>query len=446
MDVAMRRAILTRWGPFFIPPLYLAFILWLQPADHFGSAPDKAPWLNRAVYDDWDLTALALRGLNASLGRASGRADNPEQISDDEYARSLDEPRPLQPRYYLEYPHATLPLFRLPYWIEPLQDAPAALCDGAYGNIVEHRPRNDPEMALWGHLRQVEQVYLVTFCLCTLLLLAVLRIGYETGSASSGPLVLLVLPATLYFSLNRFDIVPALLTAAGLACLGRRRCLASGVLFGVATAIKIYPAFLAPLVLHYLWLTRRDAGKWLAGYFAALAACFLPPLVYEGWQVVWQPFQFQLTRPPMGLTAYGYLLPESLQENDAAGRLFRLGSVALVVLLLSWRRPPDLTSVLRRAAIAVLVFIAVPVFYSPQWLVWLTPLLVPLAGRRRSLLWLIVALDAVTYVTFPLGGLELPAAMLVYARYAVLAGMIGVLGCAEMRPMCLLSPPRAKCA
>src|SRR5438128_1559788 len=142
----MRRAILTCCGPLLVPPLYLAFILSLQPADHFGSAPDKAPWLNRAVYDDWDLTAMALRGLNASIGRIAGRADNPEQLPDEQYARLLQEPLPLQPRYYLEYPHAALLLFWLPYWLDPLPDAPVALCDGGYGNIVEHRPQNDNEL------------------------------------------------------------------------------------------------------------------------------------------------------------------------------------------------------------------------------------------------------------------------------------------------------------
>ena len=87
-----KRLRLTHWFPFVIPPLYLAFILSLQPADHFGSVPDKAPWLNRAVYDDWDLTAMALRGLNASTGRIAGRADNPEQVPDEQYARLLQEP------------------------------------------------------------------------------------------------------------------------------------------------------------------------------------------------------------------------------------------------------------------------------------------------------------------------------------------------------------------
>jgi hypothetical protein len=416
-----------------VPPLYLALILWLQPPDHLGSAPDKAPWLYRTVYDDWDVTAFALRGLNASLGRTSGRDDNPEQLPDKEYSRLLDDPPPLRPRYYLEYPHAVLPLFRLPYWLFPLPDAPANVCDGSYGNIVEHQPRNEREQLLWRHFRLVIRTYAVLMTIGLLLLMAVLRVGYGPGGALSGPLLPLLLPGALYFSLNRFDVLPALLTALGFACLGRRRLVASGLLFGVATAVKIYPAFLVPLVFHFLWPRRRDAWGWLAAYAAAVAACFLPPLILSGWEAVRQPFQFQLTRPPMGWTAYGYVLPEALGKNDLPGRLFRLGTVALTVLLLAWRRPADLASLLRRGAITVIVFIALPVFYSPQWIVWLLPLLVPLARPWRLLFWLLVALDAVTYITFPLGSLGQPVDNAIYTRYAILTALVVVLAWVELR-------------
>jgi hypothetical protein len=42
------------------------------------------------------------------------------------------------------------------------------------------------------------------------------------------------------------------------------------------------------------------------------------------------------------------------------------------------------------------------VFWSPQWIVWFLPLLVPLAGRRWWPLAVAVGLDAANYVTFPI--------------------------------------------
>jgi hypothetical protein len=202
---------------------------------------------------------------------------------------------------------------------------------------------------------------------------------------------------------------------------------------GAATALKIYPALLVPLVFLYLGPLRRPAWNWLAAFGVAMAVCYVPPVVLSGWQAVWQPLQLQLNRPPMGLTAYGHLLPRALEENDLAGKLFRLGTVGLVVLLLACSRPPDLTSLLRRGAIAVIVFIALAVFYSPQWIVWLLPLLVPLARQQRIVIWLIVALDLVTFATFPMGSFTLPGAVVLYPRFAILAALIGVLAWAEWR-------------
>ena len=84
--------------PFLLPPLALILVIWLQPEDHMGPYPDRAPWLRRAAYDDWDWSAMVLRGLNASLGRTAGRADNPAQIDEGPYARALDDPPPWQER------------------------------------------------------------------------------------------------------------------------------------------------------------------------------------------------------------------------------------------------------------------------------------------------------------------------------------------------------------
>src|SRR5262249_6464002 len=155
---------------------------------------------------------------------------------------------------------------------------------------------------------------------------------------------------------NRYDIVLALFIALGLACLGRRWILASGLFFGTAAAVKVFPVVLVPLVLRYLWPERRQVVLWLAGFSAALAAFFVPRLLRQDWQAVWGPFQFQLSRPPMGPTIYGHLLPQALEGEAWYAQAFRLGSVLLTALGLALTRPPDLAAVLGRGAIVVIVF------------------------------------------------------------------------------------------
>jgi hypothetical protein len=381
-----------------VPFAYLAVILWLQPVDHLGFYSDRAPLLGRLVYDDFDVAAYAVRGLNAHAGHVPGLDDEPA----DDLDAALDNPMwPTHDRYYLEYPSATLLVFRIGWDWQPEPSAPPAVYDAIYHQVVKHVPGNVDERRLWTQFRRATQTYLLLMTLCYAALMAVLLIGYERGGGLAGGAFLLVLPAALYFGVNRFDVLPALLTALSLACLGRRWVVASAVLLAAAVTIKVYPVLLAPLILRYLWPDRRSALAWLVGFAVFGLAIVLPPLLMWGWEPVWAPYRYQLTRGAFPPTIYGYILPKSLGARDGPGQLFRLGTLTLMLLLLVRRRPADLSGLLRRGALLLIVFVTLPVFYSPQWILWLVPLLAPLARRSWPVLVLAVALDLITYLTFP---------------------------------------------
>ncbi len=437
-------AFLVRWAPFVVPAVYLAAVFHLQ-ADNLLGPPAGAEWAHQRFFDDYDMAAIALRGLNASLGRTAGRTDVPADLdTDEEYSRALLEDRPLQPHYYLEYPHATLLLFRLGFVGKPLPPVPAALLDGGYGNVCRHWPDGADQQELWRRFRRAIRTYEALMVLCFFGLVLTLRAGYDRAGTLRSDGLLLLLPAALFFTVNRFDVVPTLLMALSLACLGRRWVVASACLLAAGAMVKVFPALLAPLVLRYLLPDRRSVARWLAAFVLTALALVLWPVLREGWQAVWAPYQFQLNREPFGWTAYGYILPLRLAENTWWAKAFRLGTLLLAVAALVVRPIPDLPSLLRRAALALIVFVTLPVFYSPQWVLWLTPLLLPLGRRQRGLLGLAVALDLVTYVTWPLLGsaenpfwlgLWEPAVMdvLVIARFGILAGLAFLLLRAERR-------------
>ena len=87
----------------------------------------------------------------------------------------------------------------------------------------------------------------------------------------------------------------------------------------------------------------------------------------------------------------------------------------------------------------LIVFIGLSVYFSPQWVLWLAPLCLPLARGNRLFTGLLIALDLATYFTFPVfspvwgpldaGGVE----HAVYARFAVLAALVVVLLWQERR-------------
>jgi hypothetical protein len=434
-------ATLGRLLPFAVPFAYLALVLWIQPGEHVG-LPREPAWLGRLLYDEGDVAAMALRGINAHLGRTAGNLTTPGSVSEEEYRAGLkDRHRPYQATYYLEYPHACLLLFRLGYvWQTDVLPPPASVCDGAYHNVSNHEPEDDYDRRLWRQFRLATQTYLLVFLACQLAFMFVLAKGYDPEE-KSGLVWLCVLPAALYFTLHRFDIVPALLTALSLLALGRERFLVSAALLAAATAIKVYPIVLAPLLVSFLWDRRESAARWVAGYAATLALFFAPVVIFSGWEAFWGPYHVQLNREPMGPTLYGVVFPASWSGNEPAAKLFRLGLVLLTTAALLWRRIDSLDALLRRGAIALIVFVSMPVFYSPQWVLWLLPLLVPLASRQRWLVLPLVAIDLLTYLSFPIAwesSLEKylgwpPLDGVVMARFVVLAVVLVMLAWPERR-------------
>jgi hypothetical protein len=181
-----------------------------------------------------------------------------------------------------------------------------------------------------------------------------------------------------------------------------------------------------------------------------LAVFLLPPLLLSGWDAFWAPYKFQLDRRPFPPTIYRYILADRLEEQTMGAKAFRLGSVLVTILAASLYRPPTWESLLRRGAIVLLVFLALAVFYSPQWIIWLSPLLIPLARRDWKLVALIIALDLLTFTTFPLVmGTQTPEAHwlwgpLVYVRFAILGLLGAALVWAELRPPVPAMAPLAK--
>jgi hypothetical protein len=420
------------WGPFVLPAVYLLVVFALQPGSRLGP-PEEAPWLERFLYDDWDLACFSLRGWNAYLGRSPGYVPNPTQLPDGEYERRLGQALPRARRYFLEHPHGILLVFQLAHALQPMSPpVPAALLDGGYGNLVEHTPSTEEERALWTYLRWNMRILQVFFLLCVWGLVLVLRAGYELGRALAASGWLLLLPATLYFTLHRYDIVAALLVAGSLACLGRNWLVASGFLLGLATLVKLYPILLAPLILRYLGPRPRACLIWL-GIYAATGLLFLLGYwaLYDAEAVI-APYRFQFARDRLPPTIYGLLVPDRLAEKDLLGQFFRRGSVLLTLGVVLATRPTELASLFRRGTLVLIVFTTVAVFYSPQWILWFVPLLLPLASSSQLLAWLVVALDIATYYTFPALP-PFPPVLMVLARYAILATIVGVLARQEWK-------------
>jgi uncharacterized membrane protein len=257
--------------------------------------------------------------------------------------------------------------------------------------------------------------------------------------------------------LSRFDLLPAALTAAALAalCAGRER-LAFGAL-GLAIAAKVYPAVLVPLFVARTWALRgRRAAAASAGVLAAvLAACFLP-FVLLGPEGVWDSVVRQVSRP-LQLESLGASLllaahhtvgldvtvRSSHGSQNLVGTLPDVLSVvqslaALAVLAAIWRslsrEPLDRERLVRLAAASACTLVALGKVASPQFLLWLVPL-VPLVRGRRGLAatGLLAGALVLTQVWFPFRywdlvfDLDAVASWTVLGRDLVLVALLAVL-------------------
>jgi uncharacterized membrane protein len=222
--------------------------------------------------------------------------------------------------------------------------------------------------------------------------------------------------------LTRFDLWPAALTAGALAALLAGRNELGAVVLGAAIATKLYPAVLVPLGIAWVWRLedRRRALAWTALVLATCAAVFLPfAAIAPGG--LGHSFGTQLGRPlqieslgaailialhhaaGLAITVHsdhGSQNIESTGAHAAAVVTTVLGALALCAVWLAFARGPAHGERLATAAAAsVATFIAFGKVFSPQFMIWLIPL-VPLVRSRIAPL-LVAAGLILTQLWFP---------------------------------------------
>ena len=290
----------------------------------------------------------------------------------------------------------------------------------------------------------------LAFALATLLALRLARgldhqpdhqLDHQPGPAVPAPrLVLWLGLAALCLGgivTHRFDALVALALVGTLVAMIEDRPALTGAVLGIAVGLKLVPLAIAPIVA-LRWLA---AGRWRAlGTAAAtggvvLALALAPLALVEGGLT--GLVRYHATRPLQveSTWAAGLRLVSALDgsrldvvrsygsinaEGDHAQLAIAVSTAVLVlallaVLALTWRRLRDATverdrmRVLVRGAIAMLVVLmTLGKVFSPQYVIWLLPLAVPMAlGDGRRSLVALVAILVLTQLTYPIGNVAL---------------------------------------
>jgi uncharacterized membrane protein len=214
--------------------------------------------------------------------------------------------------------------------------------------------------------------------------------------------------------LSRYDLWPALLLVAALAALLAGRDSIGWAFLGAAVAAKLWPLVMVPPAL--LWSARRGHVRSALVGVVVAAAAFVPfALVSPGG--VWHSLSSQASRPlqveslgaallttfgdPRIVTTHG---SQNIEGHGAFGAA--LGILGTVVVVATWfafaRGPVTRERFIRYAVAAVCAFVAFDKVLSPQYLLWLIPL-VPLVRGRRGVIatCVLTAACVLTQVWFP---------------------------------------------
>jgi uncharacterized membrane protein len=206
-------------------------------------------------------------------------------------------------------------------------------------------------------------------------------------------------------SLNTYDAWPALLTVAALLLLLRGWDVWAFGALGLAVSAKVYPLVLVPIACVFVWRRAGPRRTALAlGVFLLVAAAVVVPFAAYDLDGVASSFRAQASRglqvesfgsslllvlDRLGLYdaevvrttgVAGRNLAGSLPDAVAAATLV-LEAAAVAAVWLLYARARDARALLPVAfAAAVAGFLAFTKVFSPQYLVWLVPLVVLVGG------------------------------------------------------------------
>lgn len=291
-----------------------------------------------------------------------------------------------------------------------------------------------------------EQLFAGTSAFILIIVVALTTYLLKALGKNPWRVALLLLPASLYFTFNRFDIVPVGIVLASLVLTHRRRFGWAIALLAVGFFIKWYTVLLIPIILLYAdsQMVREQYDRWRWRMLALATGVILIPsailLGLTGYLSVF-PYAYHMSRG----VEYGTVLVPYLAQvfrilsESGEGILMRMVSFILfsgqiglpLILFLNGRalrrRVTTMHDVIRWMSCIIILFLLLAKFYSPQFFLWIAPLLI-ITARDRKDIWLIVAMDLIHYLTFPvifdvLGWASSPYAALALVR-SLLYGII----------------------
>ena len=322
------------------------------------------------------------------------------------------------------------------------RSAAAPMLDGGlpYRDVfLEYPPLAAPVIALPGSAGPGEDAYRLAFAalaLCLLVATALLAggIAARTGGDPQRAVLAVAAAPLLTGAMVRthFDLAPVALTLGALLLLCRGRPRAGMAVLGLGVMTKGFPLVVAPVALAWLAARgERRAALESAGSLVAVVAVTGATALAISPDGALDAVRYQLDRPvqveSLPATAVnaldglglGEARPVSSRRSDglehpAAAALAAAGGVGLAagiaLLAAAAARAPDARRLVLASLAAIAAFAALGRVLSPQYMIWLVPLVaLALAWRMHALAAAAAGAIALTLAWFPSRYLDLVA-------------------------------------
>jgi uncharacterized membrane protein len=245
---------------------------------------------------------------------------------------------------------------------------------------------------------------LIVFGLLTALLLSVCGLvitaatAHTAGRRPYDAAIFALSPLLIFHAFSNWDLLAMAFASCALWAWARRRPVLAGTLIGLGTAAKLYPVFLLVAIGILALRTRKFADATWTAVAAGLVWCAVNVPValayHRGW---WEFYRFSIDRPTERSTVWAMIktvVDGSVKAGDAPlwnppGIAVALALLAaLVVVVVLGLAAPVRPRLAQLAFLSVLAFLLTTKVWSPQYSLWLVPLIALARPRwRLTLVW-----------------------------------------------------------
>jgi len=331
---------------------------------------------------------------------------------------------------FSEQPPLATYLFALPFVLIPRPDD-ADIESFFYHDPCKNNPilpRLQPSWYLSAYMLVFSFIMGVLATISVYILLHLMKVMNKDLRLS----LIFLLPATLFFTFNRFDIAPALIILMSIYSIFKKKYNTAAILLAIGTMIKMFPVLLLPVFLSYYRTLEKKFNFTMVAVFIAASTLFLLPVFIQGGLEAFKvPFQFQSTRVCNNESVYCLLskvFPELFSTcGSVLKNIFVILSLTAVPFAVT-AKIDNKNDLVKWSLLSIATSMFFMKFYSPQWIIWIIFLLILTIENRTDLI-RTVLFSLITYIEFPLGDVlfgqpSLPFTIIVILKSIILAGII----------------------